>query len=512
MKNTDKTLKNKFTIFLIAAIILLMVLFVGIIYYKLSGIKTNTIRSKLETTINNVESEMGLVLGNIHSQLRIVREWGNNGLISFDDNDKLLHQFAPLLEQFKIIKSIKIVSDDGNSFILYKDKGNLFLYRYLPNGLGNLYVLDTSFNLISEKKLKEKIDLRKKVWFKRANTSDYKLFYYEIENPGNAGTMSIRWESKNSNKSGVAAFGISANFINRIYNDSVKTGFAVLIDNSGRILNISGLNIPEKIVKELKKKVLANSKKHFTYFSFKFENDLWWAGVRALKKNQNIFLSVTMSQKDILPDISKLQSKWYAILVAILVLVAFLIYLLIKSYKNSLNNIYELNKGEHIDKKTEILNLIQEGENSKLEFKSTVRMNLKSGKNGKEIEKAWLKNIAAFLNTEGGTVLLGVADNGEILGLSPDKFKNKDNCLLHITNLIKHHIGIEFNNYIDIDCITIDEKDIAVIKVKSSPEPAFLHMSDTDEEFYIRTGPSSVSLTISKAIKYINDKKNKAKK
>jgi predicted HTH transcriptional regulator len=83
--------------------------------------------------------------------------------------------------------------------------------------------------------------------------------------------------------------------------------------------------------------------------------------------------------------------------------------------------------------------------------------------------------------------------------------------MLHITNLIKAHIGIEFNSYINIECHSVKGKDVVVIEVKSSPEPAFLHMSDNDEEFYVRSGPSSVSLTISKAIKYINDKKNKNK-
>jgi hypothetical protein len=73
--------------------------------------------------------------------------------------------------------------------------------------------------------------------------------------------------------------------------------------------------------------------------------------------------------------------------------------------------------------------LIATGENDKLEFKATLRWNIHAERVGKEIEHETLKTIAAFLNSEGGTLLIGVSDSGEILGLDADGFENDDRFL-----------------------------------------------------------------------------------
>jgi len=91
----------------------------------------------------------------------------------------------------------------------------------------------------------------------------------------------------------------------------------------------------------------------------------------------------------------------------------------------------------------ELRSLIDTGENDRFELKSTLRWNLKSNRPDKEIENAWLKTIIAFLNTDGGLLLIGVEDDGNVLGLEPDKFPNADRYLLHVNNLIRERIGME---------------------------------------------------------------------
>lgn len=81
--------------------------------------------------------------------------------------------------------------------------------------------------------------------------------------------------------------------------------------------------------------------------------------------------------------------------------------------------------------------LILKGENERVEFKSTLRWNLRAEKKDKAITHASLKTIAAFLNTDGGILLIGVADEGTLLGLNNDKFENEDKLLLFLTNTIK---------------------------------------------------------------------------
>ncbi len=65
----------------------------------------------------------------------------------------------------------------------------------------------------------------------------------------------------------------------------------------------------------------------------------------------------------------------------------------------------------------ELLGLIARGESVKQEFKSTLRRNLRTRENDSRIEDSVLKTIAAFCNTEGGVLLIGVQDNGNILGI-----------------------------------------------------------------------------------------------
>ena len=49
--------------------------------------------------------------------------------------------------------------------------------------------------------------------------------------------------------------------------------------------------------------------------------------------------------------------------------------------------------------------------------------------------------LAAFLNSKGGTLLIGVGDGGEVIGLENDKFQNEDKFALHLDNLIKDQLG-----------------------------------------------------------------------
>ena len=69
---------------------------------------------------------------------------------------------------------------------------------------------------------------------------------------------------------------------------------------------------------------------------------------------------------------------------------------------------------------TEIVDLIKRGESAELEFKSSARWDMKENKKNKEMEQVIVKTVAAFLNSDGGTLLIGVADDGTPLGLAHD--------------------------------------------------------------------------------------------
>ncbi|KKG10914.1 hypothetical protein EO98_19475 [Methanosarcina sp. 2.H.T.1A.6] len=155
-----------------------------------------------------------------------------------------------------------------------------------------------------------------------------------------------------------------------------------------------------------------------------------------------------------------------------------------------------------------ILELIRRGESKKLEFKSTLRMNLLSGKPDWNIEHAVLKTIVAYLNTDGGILLVGVSNNGEVLGIKNDGFQNEDRFLLHFKQLIKQHIGLNYAPMIEYALVPVSGKNVLEIDCRKSDKAVFLNPDKNDEEFYIRIGPSSERLTGSKLIEYVNRQYN----
>jgi hypothetical protein len=145
--------------------------------------------------------------------------------------------------------------------------------------------------------------------------------------------------------------------------------------------------------------------------------------------------------------------------------------------------------------------LIQNGENARLEFKSTLRWNILAERIDKEIEHGVLKTIVAYMNTDGGTLLVGVQDDGSIFGIDLNQFPNEDKYLLHFANLINDKIGKQFIDQIQYALKIIGDKKILQVDCKPNPTPVFLK-NNGQEEFYVRNGPSSVQLSTSQFHEY----------
>ena len=148
------------------------------------------------------------------------------------------------------------------------------------------------------------------------------------------------------------------------------------------------------------------------------------------------------------------------------------------------------------------LELIKRGEGEAIEFKSTLRMNLHTGQKDVNIENAVLKTIAAFINSKGGTLLVGVNDEGVVTGMEADRFPSEDKMLLHLTNLVKDRIGSIHLKFINPKVVDLDGKQILRIDCRKTSTPAYF-ISGNDEHFYIRTGPSTTSMQLSKIHDYI---------
>ena len=143
----------------------------------------------------------------------------------------------------------------------------------------------------------------------------------------------------------------------------------------------------------------------------------------------------------------------------------------------------------------EIKKLILGGENEKLEMKSTMRFDLREGTVNKKLEYVIAKTISAFLNSEGGTLVIGVDDNGNILGLEKDMLtlskQNIDRFELHLRQVIKKYLGNSFEKYLKVSFPKIGDKKICLIKVSKSGKPVFVTFEGNDR-FLVRIGNASI--------------------
>lgn len=155
---------------------------------------------------------------------------------------------------------------------------------------------------------------------------------------------------------------------------------------------------------------------------------------------------------------------------------------------------------------------IAEGESDRVEFKSTLVTNLVTGEADKRMEKAVLKTINAFLNTRGGMLLIGVADDGSIPGVDEKAFDSRDKMGLHLTHLISARMGDEYFAYVWFRIIDVEEgKSIILVNCDKCKKPVFL-LEGKEEQFYVRSGPSSVELKGHDLVNYIRNRSDKKRK
>ncbi len=152
--------------------------------------------------------------------------------------------------------------------------------------------------------------------------------------------------------------------------------------------------------------------------------------------------------------------------------------------------------------------LISHGESSALEFKSTFHWDIKQSKVNKQLVIVILKTIAGFMNNNGGTLLIGVDDDGKIIGLEQDyknlKKKDRDGFEQSIFTAISTNLGTDLSNYVHVIFHSKDNKDICRLIILPASRPVFVK-KEGSTKFYIRAGVSTREMNIEEATKYIDN-------
>jgi hypothetical protein len=334
-------------------------------------------------------------------------------------------------------------------------------------------------------------------------------------------SASVRWQKRDdAGLTYVAAFDIRLEDLHRFVSELKITpqGRVLLIGNDGSVMTDSasagpdGDKVfikPEKMTDPDAREALIlwlrQGNGQIDSLEYKSRGRTWWAGFQPLRPGlSNAWIAVVIPEADLVGD---LWAKWInlaAIILLILAAGAVMIIYGIRRYGPGGSP--ALQENAPVDFRKTLDKLIAAGEGGQIEFKSTIRTNLKTDQTDKAIEIAWLKTVAAFMNSDGGTLLIGVDDDGGIVGVEPDGFENQDRVGQHIKNLINQHIGPEFTPHITCDVQDVNGKTVVMLTCERTRTPVFFTMGK-NEDFYIRSGPSSVRLSMSRMVKYLDQRK-----
>lgn len=246
-------------------------------------------------------------------------------------------------------------------------------------------------------------------------------------------------------------------------------------------------------------------------FSFEKQNSIYWTRVMALGPKIGVKgFAVTISAKDLaMTEENKERRYLYiAILFSLFAIIFFV-------FRKSKRQVSTIEKTEfQIPSSEELLEIINKGETEFVEFKSSLRWDYREEVVNKILENVILKSINAFANAKGGSLIIGVDDDMNILGLENDfntlKKKDADYFELHLRKLINNQYGIAFSNEnLSMTFHNYDGKTICLIQVKASDTPIFLKTKNKQgaeiEKFYVRSGNASQEIaSLTEINEYIN--------
>ena len=152
-----------------------------------------------------------------------------------------------------------------------------------------------------------------------------------------------------------------------------------------------------------------------------------------------------------------------------------------------------------------ITDLTRLGESYVLEFKSTLQWDAIRNEQNKALRQSSLKTVNAFMNSQGGTLVIGVEDDGGIYGLDRDlslTHHSRDRFEQLLISLIAESMGATTAPNFRVRFEEVGDKSVCVVDVERSQEPVFMK-SDKGKAFYIRIGNTSRSLDHEETLKYV---------
>ena len=157
-----------------------------------------------------------------------------------------------------------------------------------------------------------------------------------------------------------------------------------------------------------------------------------------------------------------------------------------------------------------IRDLISDDESNVVEFKERARWSQGTDKKGKS-EQIIVKSIAGFMNSEGGTLIIGVSDKKVITGLADDyetlSKSNRDGYELFLTQLIADKITGPSPSLVRVSFHELEDKEICRVDVAASAKPVFASPLNNKKhtDFWVRQGNKTDQFHGTELIEYTEE-------
>ena len=148
------------------------------------------------------------------------------------------------------------------------------------------------------------------------------------------------------------------------------------------------------------------------------------------------------------------------------------------------------------------------GESDRVEFKQTARWNIHTQQRDPSLELVISKTVAGFLNSYGGTLLIGVDDDGRPTGLENDlslgKSPDLDRYQLFLVDHLQRTLGKTATTLVTISFEPIMGVEVCRVDVRPSDRPVFLDepKGPRTADFYVRIGNSTRRLLADELLRY----------
>lgn len=445
--------------------------------------------------------------------------------------------FSEFLEQHNTFSSLIYKGANNDEFIIFKDR-NTFISSYRAKvSRGDSIFSWNRFvkpdEISSEWVEVLHFDPKNEDWYEGSRETVYTNgIYWEgqynsVFTKESVFAGAIGWITKGFNRHNAIAFEIPIHhLVSSLRSFNIyKQRRIFIISNDGEFIHIpTSLQDSLVIYDESNKHVLEENDSLLNYIresielfgsedknaiAFQYNGEKWWTHTTKVQFEDNtIEYGIALPEDELIFGELR-RNLLYLILLILLLFTGALVYYFVRRKRVNAHIVKNDSSSIPIFGGNDLIEIIKMGENSQVEFKSSLRWGVRENKVNPKLEEVVLKTISAFSNGEGGTLFIGVNDEGDILGLDYDfsslKKYGADYFEIHLRNLLNKQFGVTFSTTnLIISFPEVKEKQICIMKVNPGNEPVFITIADKNgnkiERFFVRSGNSSQEIQSLKEI------------